>query len=444
MNTDIYTAKCIFKYMLKNPTYLMKIRRGFFQLDDLQKIAEVAKGFYTKYKETPSCEQMKLLLRENDFGITQDAIEDYYNVDIIGLDVEYLKQTVEGWIKYQAFVRNMSDAATMVKTSNVSFENANELVDKAVDKVAETRTITFDDDMGQDFFDTDNHTSTKEDKISYTWDYWNKSSGGGLDPKTLTAYIGGTNIGKSVILCNDAVEFVRKGKNTLFVSCEMSEKKVMRRMAANLYNITLEEYDAAVESGKFKKIAQEYENKTLLPHGKLWIKEYPTGQCTVLDLEAFIKRKEEETGLKIDVVIIDYINIMCNYRNPNSENTYLKIKSLAEDLRGLAVKYNFVVITASQIGRSALNSSDINIEDVSESMGLAHTCDSILGIIQTEDMRIGEIDPDTGQAVPYYWLKILKIREGKNKDTKFRVNINYSKMKLIEKTDEVDTLSHFR
>lgn len=444
INTDIYTAKCIFKYMLKNPTYLLKLKRGFFQLDDLQKIAEVAKGFYVKYKETPSCEQMKLLLRDNDFGITQDAIEDYYNVEIIGLDAEFLKQTTEGWIKYQAMIRNMSDAATMIKTSNVTFENAGDLVDKAVDKIAETRMVTFDDDMGLDFFDVENHKSTKEDKIPYTWDFWNKSSGGGLDPKTLTSYIGSTNIGKTIILCNDAAEFIRKGENVLFISCEMSEQKVMRRIAANLYNITLEEYDSAIETGKFKKIAQDFENRSLLPHGKLWVKEYPTGQCTVLDLEAFIKRKEEETGLKINAVVIDYINIMCNYRNPNSENTYLKIKSLAEDLRALAVKYNFVVITASQIGRSALNSSDINIEDISESMGLAHTCDAIIGIIQTEDMQIGEIDPDTGQAVPYYWLKILKIREGTNKNKKFRVNINYSKMKLIEKTEVIDTMSHFK
>ena len=135
---------------------------------------------------------------------------------------------------------------------------------------------------------------------------------------------------------------------------------------------------------------------------------------------------------------------MCNYRNPNSENIYMKIKQLAEDLRGLAVKYDIIIDTASQIGRNALNSSDVDITDVSESMGLMHTCDSVIGIIQTEEMRLGEIDDETGMAVPYYWFKVLKIREGEGKDTKFRININYNKMKLIEKTEVVDTLSHLK
>ena len=183
---------------------------------------------------------------------------------------------------------------------------------------------------------------------------------------------------------------------------------------------------------------------SMLPLGKLFIKEFPTGQCTVMDVERYVKEIEEQYKIKIDVVVIDYINIMCNYRNPNSENTYLKIKALAEDLRGLAVKYDFIVDTASQIGRSALDCSDIALTDVSESMGLAHTCDSIIGIIQTEEMRIGELDDETGKTIPYYWFKVLKIREGEGKDTKFRVNIIYNKMKLIEQTESIDMLSHFR
>jgi hypothetical protein len=225
----------------------------------------------------------------------------------------------------------------------------------------------------------------------------------------------------------------------------MSEEKVMRRISANLFDITLEQYDELVKSqAKVKKKLNDLVSRSMFPLGRLFIKEYPTGQCTVLDLESYIKEVQEVYNFKIDILVVDYINIMCNYRNPNSENTYLKIKALAEDLRGLAVKYGFIVDTASQIGRNALNSSDINIEDISESMGLAHTCDSIIGIIQTEDMQIGEIDEETNVAVPYYWFKILKIREGQNKNKKFRVNINYNKMKLIEKTDEIDTLSHFK
>lgn len=181
---------------------------------------------------------------------------------------------------------------------------------------------------------------------------------------------------------------------------------------------------------------------SLMPLGKLFVKEFPTGQGTVLDVERYIKEIEETQKFKVDVIIIDYINLMCNYRLPNSDNTYLKIKQIAEDLRGIAVKYNLAIITATQCNRNALDKSDINMEDIAESMGLLHTVDTCFGIIQTSSMRVGEVNEE-GVYVPYYYLKILKIREGEGRDTKFRIDANYNKMKLFEREGVIDTNSHF-
>ena len=224
----------------------------------------------------------------------------------------------------------------------------------------------------------------------------------------------------------------------------MSTAKVTRRIGANLFDITLEDYDSIVEdSNKVRKKLNNLSMSSIMPLGKLFIKEFPTGQGTVLDVERYIKEIEETQRFKVDVVIIDYINIMCNYRLPNRESTYLKIKQIAEDLRGIAVKYNLAIITATQCGRSALNGSDINMEDVAESMGLLHTVDTCFGIIQTDDMRMGVGNEDeSGNCVPFYYLKILKIREGEGRDTKFKIDANYNKMKLFERSDMVDTLSH--
>ena len=446
IKTTIQQAKMIFVYMLKHPQYLLQIGKDFFEQDDLQYIAMTARQFYKEYKEVPSCEQMKMIVKNEDKdNIKPETIESYYHVDIDPMDKEWLKSTTEGWIKYRTLMSNFSKAATLIKTSDISLENVIDVVDKATEIVSNTNMVNFDRDLGVDFFDVDNHKNTNEDKIHYTWDFWNKSSAGGLDPKTLMVYIAGTNVGKSIILCNDAVNFVRTGKNVIFITCEMSPQKVLRRMSANLLDITLEEYDKLVENpSKLKKKIQNTIGMSMFPMGKLIIKEFATGQGTTLDVERYVKEVQDVMKFKVDVVVIDYINIMSNYRHPNSENTYMKVKTLAEDLRGLAVKYNFLIVTASQIGRSAWNNSDINLEDVSESAGLAHTADSVIGVIQTEDMRIGEIDEDTGIAVPYYWFKILKIREGENKNKKFKVTINYSKMKLTEQVDEIDTSDHFR
>jgi replicative DNA helicase len=369
-------------------------------------------------------------------------VDSIYDVDIVAYDDEWLSRTTEGWIKFRALNHNLFAAATLVKTTDITLDNVNEIVEKAAAMVGDTNLISFDRDLGDDFFDIESHKNIKENKVPSPWEYWNKCSHGGLDHKTLTCYIGGTNVGKSIVLCNDAANYVRMGKNVLFITCEMAKEKVTRRISANLFDMNLEDYDKMVEDPQKvkKKLKQLANSNPFIELGKLRIKELPTGQGTVFDVERYIKEVQETYKYKVDVVIIDYINIMCNYRQPNSENTYLKIKTLAEDLRGIAVKYDVLVVTASQIGRNALDSSDINLTDISESMGLNHTCDNVIGIIQTEEMRIGELI--NGEAVPYYWMKVLKIREGEGKGTKFRVDINYNKMKLTERTDLINTINH--
>lgn len=442
LRTSIQQEKIIFAYMLKRPSYLLSIGKDFFTNEDIQYVAMTARNFYKEYKESPSCEQMVSLLKDDDRNTPIETIRSIYDVEINSYDDEWLKNTTEGWIQWRALNTNIVKAVTYVKTTDISLENVVDVVHKATGIVSDTALISFDNDLGSNFFDVDSHKSVKEYKIPYTWEYFNKISKGGLDLKTLTCYIGATNAGKSVFLCNDAAEFVRRGKNVLYITCEMSAAKVNRRIGANLFDITLEEYDNMVEDpSRVKKKLNTLTTMSMLPMGKLFVKEFPTGQGTALDVERYIKEIEETQKFKVDVVIIDYINIMCNYRLPNSESTYLKIKQIAEDLRGIAVKYNLSIITATQCGRNALNSSDINMEDVAESMGLLHTVDNCFGIIQTDDMRYGEQNED-GTYVPYYYLKILKIREGEGRDTKFRIDANYNKMKLFERNEIIDMSSH--
>ena len=108
--------------------------------------------------------------------------------------------------------------------------------------------------------------------------------------------------------------------------------------------------------------------------------QYPTSQATVPDIENYLLDVEESTGKKLKAVVIDYINILSNYRNPNSENTYMKIKQIAEDLRGMADRNNWLIVTATQIKRSGYDASDISMDDIAESAGLSHTADMIYGM----------------------------------------------------------------
>lgn len=229
----------------------------------------------------------------------------------------------------------------------------------------------------------------------------------------------------SIWLANDACNFVMRGHNVAFITAEMSAQKVIKRLGSNLLNISLQEYDKKATNRDLIKRKLERVSKGLLPPGRLFVKEFPTSQSNVLDIEAYLKNLEESQDHKVDVLVVDYINILSNYRNPNTENTYMKIKQIAEDLRALAVKRNILIISATQINRSSWDATDVKMENIAESAGLAHTADVMYAIIQ-DSLMYTERE---------YWLKVLKIRDGQGKGSKCRFEIDYDHMRLTETSD---------
>lgn len=229
----------------------------------------------------------------------------------------------------------------------------------------------------------------------------------------------------SIWLANDAANFVRMGHNVVFITAEMSSQKVLKRIGSNLLNVSMMEYDQKSANRDFLKRRLERVSKGLLPPGKLFIKEFPTSQATVLDIESYLKDLEESQDHKVNVLVVDYINILANYRNPNTENTYMKIKQIAEDLRALAVKRDMLIISATQINRGAWDATEVKMENIAESAGLAHTVDVMYALIQDSMMH----------ASREYWLKVLKIRDGQGKGSRCRFEIDYDYMRLNETED---------
>jgi replicative DNA helicase len=217
------------------------------------------------------------------------------------------------------------------------------------------------------------------------------------------------------------------GLNVVFITLEMADYKVVKRIGSNLLNIPMSEYDKVAQDTDFMKRKLDKIGNGIMPPGTLIVKQFPTSQATVIDVENYLKDIEETSGIKINVVVLDYINIMSNHRNPNSDNTYIKIKQLSEDLRGMAVRHNFLIVTATQVSKGGWDSSDLKMENIAESAGLAHTADLVYGIIQDATMH----------ANREYWLKVLKIRDGEGKGTKCRFDINYNLMKLTETSDTI-------
>ena len=426
MYSGVDHEKIFFNFFLKKPHYLKSVGPGFFSNRDLDHISKLAKSFYVKFGESPSKEQMKALVKDDPNEISDDIVSSVYGININEYDQDWLKRTGESWIKWKHFDKQLVKTIEYVKTQDVSPDNVEDIVTRAIGMISTEGSLNFDSDVGLDFFNPEHHIQRKSKKLETGWTFIDNVSGGGYDPKSLIVYAGEQNVGKSIWLANDAANFVRMGHNVVFITAEMSAQKVLKRIGSNLLDINMMEYDQKSANRDFIKRKLERISRGLLPPGKLFVKEFPTSQGTVLDIESYLKDLEEAQDHKVNVLVVDYINILANYRNPNTENTYMKIKQIAEDLRALAVKREMLVISATQINRGAWDSTEIKMENIAESAGLAHTADVMYALIQDSMMH----------ANREYWLKVLKIRDGQGKGSRCRFNINYDFMRLTE-TDDI-------
>ena len=355
--------------------------------------------------------------------VSDNILNIIFDVDLDQYDEEWLTSTAESWIKWRTFNTSFTDTIEFIKTTTVTPENVEAIVTKVKGIINDRNNLTFNSDLGLDFFDFEAHDQKETEKVSSGYNFLDSMLGGGYDKGgNLVVYAGEQNIGKSIYLANDAANFVKMGTNTVVITAEMAAHKFVKRIGANLLSVNINEYAEKAKNKEHIKRRLETVGDGFTPPGNLFVKQFPTSQATVLDIEAYVNQIEEERQIKVGAVVIDYINILANYRNQNTENTYMKIKQIAEDLRAMGIRNDWLIVTATQITRSGYNASDITMTDIAESAGLSHTADVMLGIIQDDLMRANQ----------EYWLKVLKIRDGEGKGTKCKLNIDWNYMRLTE------------
>lgn len=416
--------KVFFRYILDNPEFLKYVKSNFYKNGDFNVLQNLVSRFYEKYKQTPSKENLILLNSRlpEEKQIDEGIIDIIYSVDVKNYDEEWLEKTLQSWIKWQQFDNSFIDAIELIKTTNVNPENANDIISRVKQLINDRNNINFDENLGISFFDTSAHTFSIEDKITTPYRFLNNVLEGGYTKGNLMVYIAQANAGKSLVMGNDVAFYVANGFNTAYISLEMNEKKVLKRIGSNMLGITIDEYEEVSKDEKLIQRKLSNIGNGITPPGQFFIKQFPTSQATVSDVENYLKKIEDLKGIKFDVICIDYLNILSNQRNPNSENTYMKIKQISEDLRAMAIRNDWLIISASQTGRGAWDSTEMDMSAVSESAALAHTVDMMIGIIQDEQMRMEN----------YYFFKILKNRDGAGKDVKCRIDVDYRYMRLNE------------
>ena len=420
-----HLEKIFYHYIDERPELEPVVLPRFYDNPEIKLAHEIRTEFRKKYLKPPTSSQLKQIcrLKNLDEQLSDEKIEALYEINLKEYDVDWLETTTEAWIEYKTLDSSIIDLVSYMKTTKINADNVKEVVQTAKSLISDRNNVDFKFDEGSDFFDPESHRQRISERFSTGYNYLDTVLGGGYSPKTLIAFAGIPKVGKSLFLCNLACSSMRQGNNVAYVSLEMAESKIIKRLACNLLNITSQDYNIYSEDPSYiKKRFSNISSDALSVPGQLRVKEFPTSTASVTDIENWLKRMEEKRQMKFNLVFIDYIGIMRNSRNPNSENSYMKIKQIAEDLRAMAMRNGWCIVTASQFNRGAYNTNDVVLEQIAESAALIHTVDGLFGIIQDEMMYLNS----------EYLLKTLANREEGWKNTKKRFMVSYDYMRITE------------
>lgn len=418
----------ILRFLMKNMAkYHNKVMLGFFKDKNIKYLAKTIFDEYEKSGSVLTKNVLKQIVTDPEYIQHINALFEITDADIAQNWVERLTKS---WIIWSTFDTSMTEAVFILK-EDVSLDTVEDTINKVVDKITKCREIQFDESNGLELMDTDSHFVVMNSYTPSPWKQLINTNVGGWEKGTLNIYAGESNIGKSIFLCQESVTSIKNGDNTLHVSLEMSESSVLRRISTNILDLTGEQYDNLVANDRngLMKALQTLNALSPIPLGRLFIKQFPTGCTTVATIKNHIMELEKLHGLKINKLVVDYVNILSDGQKGTSDNLYLKVKNICEQLRGLGIELNIPVVTATQINRSGFGMSTISMDAISESAGLIHTADTLLSITQTPEMNTHN----------YYFLGCLKCRSGNAKNKQVTVTIDYNKMQLTEQ-DYSETL----
>jgi KaiC/GvpD/RAD55 family RecA-like ATPase len=420
-----HSENIILRHILSSPTYLDTCKKDFFKNESFSEILVAVKEFWDKYHEMPTSDQLieAFKLKGKTDGVDKSEIKSIYDIDLSQYEDEWLRETTEFFIEYKNLTKSAVDALKYIQSTPVSSENIKGVIDTFKNIIVERNNLDFSFDEGLDFFKPENHKQFTQNTFSSGYPFIDTVLGGGFSAKSLYVFMGMPKVGKSLWLGNLAAQAVRSGHNVAIISLEMTDRKYVKRLGANLLGIPVSNYtDAAEDEEVIKKKLGSMTYDNLKVPGHLLVKEFPTSQASVNDIERYLTKVEEIKGIKFKVVIVDYINIMKNWRNANSENTYMKIKQIAEDLRGMAMINNWSIVTATQTKQGDFDASDLSINSAAESSGLVATVDGMFGIIQDPIMY----------ANKEYKLKILANRDDGYKNAYKVFGVDYRYMRISE------------
>ena len=419
----------ILENLIYNDEYARRVvpflKSEYFHNKKERVVFENIRNFIIEYNSLPTKEAISINL-DKDKSITED---EYMGISEL-LDSLKKKETLpeQAWLlkETEKFCKDKAVYNAIMESIHIIDGKSATKTENAIPHIlSDALSVSFDTHIGHDYIeDSDERYEfyhRVEQKVPFDLDFFNTITGGGTPQKTLNIVMAGTGVGKSLFLCHHAANCLTQNLNVLYITMEMAEERIAERIDANLMDITMDDLKDLPKQMYDSKL----NTKTAGITGKLIIKEYPTATANANHFRILLDELAMKKKFKPNIIFIDYLNICASSRlkSGGNINTYQYVKSIAEELRGIAVEYNVPVWSATQTNRAGFSSTDVGLEDTSESFGLPATADFMIALIATEELD------EQNQIL----VKQLKNRYNTTViNRKFILGINHAKMKLYD------------
>ena len=404
----------------------------FTEVDKIEKTLFVkVKEFIDLHNTLPTKETIIIELK--DTGIDQDDLSEcveYLNELEVEKDTvpdqDWLTKKTEDWCKKKAIHIAVVEVIEIMGGKSKTPEG---MIPKLLE---DALAVSFDPHIGHDYLDDAESRfefyHRVDAKIPFRLKYFNKITKNGVPKKTLNICLAGTNVGKSLFMCDLAAYYLEQGKNVLYITMEMAEERIAERIDANMMDRPVDDLEFMSKELYMRQITKINERAK---GGRLIIKEYPTALAHVGHFRFLLSELNLKKKFKPDVIFIDYLNICASSRVNAKSGMYELVKGIAEEIRGLAVEIEVPIWSATQMNRAGFSSSDPDLTNTSESFGLPATADFMFALINSDELT----------GMNQLLVKVLKNRYGdvnmRNKETgkimsKFAIGVDRSKQKLFD------------
>ena len=414
----------IFKLAMTDSRYasllLEYFEKEWFEDSVLGDIADtVIQKIYCEKNKLPK-EKTVELLTEKKYAKTLGTaalarVKNALSIDIDKYDMDFIDEQVITYLKSSGLYITVTSSIDEIERTNSA---------TCIDKLEKITNMSFNDDLGFNYIeDMEDHIAKLEDpetKMSTGWVPMDELCGGGYnkDGKNLIIFMAEAGMGKSLMLSNTAANYIKDNKFVVIISLEMSELIYGKRIDAHLSKLNINEIEENIDVLRNTVDDLKEDN----PDSLLVIKEYPPDSVNTAQIKNYIDSLVRKYKRQPDAILVDYVNLILPNGDIGGDNTYVRVGKVAKDLRALSYHFEAPVISATQVNRSGYDSTEIGMENISDSMGIAHTADLIAALYQNEgDRENGVIN-----------LKFCKNRLGGVIGTSLEFAIDYNNLLIVD------------